>query len=228
MLQFYYGEYIMKGIEDIQSFREVLKNFPTNWDGKECILELKRANYNWRQMEWWAFYFEYKFRESADRLGDKTICFPGDSYGAVSFDAKRDINWDLKAKAIKSDNHYVILNDTEAMNSAIEQHEYHGELIALCDVEYNDIDRSFQEWHSVLKEGLSSYEIKRIKRTSVSRYRKTSAILSEVVFVILEKKDLDKLSIMKQGRNSNGAPRKTKYMLNLERLGEFYYEKMDF
>ncbi len=36
------------------------KKLPTHWDGKACVLELKEADYNWRQIEWWALYFEYK------------------------------------------------------------------------------------------------------------------------------------------------------------------------
>ncbi len=46
--------------KDIEIIRNELVNIPKLWDGKECILELKQANYNWKQMEWWAFYFEYK------------------------------------------------------------------------------------------------------------------------------------------------------------------------
>ncbi|MBI5303663.1 MAG: hypothetical protein HY868_16120 [Chloroflexi bacterium] len=35
-----------------------LARIPKSWDGKKCVLQLKAANFNWRQMEWWAFYFE--------------------------------------------------------------------------------------------------------------------------------------------------------------------------
>jgi len=202
---------------DIEILKTNLSRLPKFWDGKTCVLELKEANYNWRQMEWWAFYFEWKVKNI---LNDK-FQFAGDRFDNVSFDLKGTINWDLKAKAIKSDDHKVILNDCVAMEQSIVNHGFHGEIIALCDVEYNDHDRSFQKWHTELKGGKSTYEIERENRTSISRYRKTKAELTEIVLLVLQKNDLEKLSIMKQGRNSNGKPRPEKYMLDLETISEF-------
>jgi len=202
---------------DLKILKANLINLPKFWEGKSCVLELKDADYNWRQMEWWAFYFEYKAR---NLLADK-FSFPGERYDNVSFDLKGAINWDLKAKAIKSDDHKVILNDKSAMEQSIEKSGYHGEIIALCDVEYNDNDRSFQKWHTELKGGKSNYELAREIRTSVSRYRKTKAELTEIVLLIFKADDLDLLSTMKQGRNSNGSPRPEKYMLDLETIDNF-------
>ena len=203
--------------KDIEELKANLVNLPRFWDGKTCVLELKEADYNWRQMEWWAFYFEYKVKE----LLDNKFTFPGEQYDNVTFDLKGAINWDLKAKAIKSDDHKVILNDKSAMEQSIEKSGYHGEIIALCDVEYNDIDRNFQKWHNELKGGKSKYELEREIRTSVSRYRKTKAELIEIVLLIFKADDLDLLATMKQGRNSNGKPRPEKYMLDLETIDNF-------
>ncbi|MDR2064138.1 MAG: hypothetical protein LBP85_00265 [Prevotellaceae bacterium] len=135
--------------EDIEILKKEMPKLPKEWEGKHCVMELKVADYNWRQMEWWAFYFEYKVK---DLLKDK-FSFPGDRYNNVCFDLKRKINWDLKAKAIKSDEHKVILNDKCAMDMSIEKLGYHGEIIAMCDVEYNDVNRTFQKWHTELKGG---------------------------------------------------------------------------
>ncbi|MDR1551971.1 MAG: hypothetical protein LBS69_00710 [Prevotellaceae bacterium] len=203
--------------KDIEILKKELPELPQNWDGKECILKLKAADYNWKQMEWWAFYFEYEVKKL---LADK-FSFPGDRYNNVCFDLKRTINWDLKAKAIKSDETKIILNDKSAMDMSIEKSGCHGEIIALCDVEYNDINRTFQKWHTELKGGKSDYELAREDRTSVSRYRKTKAELIEIVLLILKKDDIDFLLTMKQGRNSNGKPRPEKYMLNLEKIDKF-------
>ena len=210
---------------DVKLIKPKLLNLPTFWEGKKCVLELKEANYNWKQMEWWAFYFEYKVKQL---LKDSHIS-PGDKFDTVKFDLKTEINWDIKASAIKSQNHKIILNDTSAMEQSIQNYGYHGEIIGLCDVEYNDEDRSFQKWHTGLKGGLSNYEIKRGKRpNSFSRYRKTSAELMEIVYVVFRKEDLEKLDIMVQGRNSNDRPRPTKYMLNLERIDDYEHEKQQF
>jgi hypothetical protein len=203
--------------KDIKLFKANLINLPKYWDAKECVLELKEADYQWRQMEWWAFYFEYKVR---NLLADKFL-FPGDQYDNVSFDMKGAINWDLKAHAIKSNDHKVILNDKLAMEKSIGKLGYHGEIIALCDVEYNDNDRTFQKWHTDLKGGKSNYELAREERTSVSRYRKTKAELTEIILLLITKDNIDYLDTHKQGRNSNGSPRNPKYMLDIELIDKF-------
>ncbi|GIV29162.1 MAG: hypothetical protein KatS3mg028_0228 [Bacteroidia bacterium] len=206
-------------LKDICLLKKHLAHLPTHWDGKSCVLELKEADYNWRQMEWWAFYFEYKCMQMLKNIFE----IPGEKYNNVVFDLKGKINWDFKASAIKTDNHKIILNDCSAMIDSIKEHQYHGEIIALCDVEYNDINRSFQKWHTELKGGKSKYENEREKRTAVSRYGKTKCELVEIIFVVLDEKSISDLSIMKQGRNSNGKPRPEKFMLDLEELDNFTY-----
>lgn len=215
--------------DDIKIAKHLLADMPTRWDGKQSILEMKDANFNWRQMEWWGFYFEMLcFRRLA---GEFSI--PGDKYGSTAtscFDLKRSINWDLKAKAIKSDDHRSILNDTQAMNWSIEQYGAHGLMIGLCDVEYNDQDRSFQRWHENLKGGKSKYQVEREQRTSISRYRKTSAKLQEILFLVVTPDNTCFLGSYSQGRNSNGKPRPPKYMLDYDEeiLNKFLIDKMTF
>ncbi len=213
-----------KYLDDIELISEKLKHLPKVWDGKSSILELKEANYNWKQMEWFGFYFELLVNKS---LKDH-FQFPGDKVGNVKFDMKRSINWDLKSHAIKSNSHLLILNDSESMQKSVELNKYHGILIALCDVEYNDNDRSFQKWHTELKGGLSSYELKRIERTSFSRYRKTRAELVELIFLIINQQNISKLGLFSQGRNSNSKPRPSKYLLQLEDLDKFENYKIKY
>lgn len=213
--------------KDVNTAKSLLSNLPTSWEGKKSILELKKANFNWRQMEWWGFYFEYL---CYSRLKG-AFAIPGDRYGktrTACFDIKRSINWDLKAKAIKSDDHRSILNDTEAMNWSIREYGAHGLIIALCDVEYNDDNRTFQKWHQELKGGKSKYEINREQRTSVSRYRKTYAELREILFLLVTSKNISSLGIHQQGRNSNGKPRPPKYMLDYDSIKKFLVDKIVF
>lgn len=210
---------------DVQSLKKLLSKLPTRWNGKKSILELKKVNFNWRQMEWWGFYFEHLCYQ---RLDD-TFTIPGDRYGKAKtacFDIKGSINWDLKAKAIKSDDHRSILNDTEAMNLSVKEYGAHGLVIALCDVEYNDVNRSFQTWHQELKGGKSKYEINREQRTSVSRYRKTKVELQEILFLVVNTKNISSLGIHHQGRNSNGKPRPPKYMLDYDLIDKFLVDKI--
>ncbi|MDR2064137.1 MAG: hypothetical protein LBP85_00260 [Prevotellaceae bacterium] len=72
-----------------------------------------------------------------------------------------------------------------------------------------------------IKGGKSNYELDRESRTSISRYRKIKAELTEILLLIFKKDDMDLLSTMKQGRNSNGMPRPEKYMLDLEIIDKF-------
>ncbi len=210
--------------EDIKVLKRQLKNLPKLWEGKKCVLELKEADYNWRQMEWWAFYFEFLCRSRLNGLFE----IPGETFGTVTFDAKREINWDFKAKAIKSDDHRAILNDKKAMLQSVEKHGAHGVMIAMCDVEYNDVNRTFQKWHAELKGGLSKYERERIARTSVSRYRKTKAELQEILFLLIDAENIEELDTMRQGRNSNGKPRPEKFMLDFEKIDRFIQDKLTF
>ncbi len=186
--------------DDIAKAKAALADLPRVWEGKKSVLELKAADYNWKQMEWWAFYFEFLCQQ---RLG-KDFEIPGERFGTVGFDMKGSVNWDLKAKAIKSDDHKCILNDCGAIDATVAKYGQHGVLIALCDVEYNDVNRTFQKWHSKLKGGLSDYEKERRSRTAVSRYRKTKAELAELLFLRFDKSALKRLGQMNQGRNSNG------------------------
>lgn len=204
---------------DIIEFSKQLATLPRTWNGMECVLELKEADYNWRQMEWFGWYFEFKARQVLKNVA--TI--PGDRHGNVTFDLKKHINWDLKASAKK----IVILNDQQAMDISISATGVHGEIIALFDVEY-DLNRSFQIWHTDLKGGKSVYELEREGRTEKSRLRKVKATLKEIIFVVFKNNDLKTLSIMKQGRNADGSSRKIKYKLDISKLDNYEHHSLKF
>lgn len=214
-------------LEDIELAWERFVSLPTSWEGKQSILRLKEVNYNWRQKEWWSFYFEFLcFQTLNDRFQ-----IPDDRFGKVKtacFALKRTINWDLKAKAIKSDDHRSILNDMAAIQQSIEKYGAHGLIVGLCDVEYNDEERTFQMWHEALKGGKSRYELEHIQRTSISRYRKTRADLKEILFLIINKQNERFLDIYHQGRNSNGQPCPPKYMLNYAEVERFLVKRLSF
>ena len=201
---------------DLKKIMPLLTDLPLRWDGKECILEMKKAQFQWKQMEWWAFYFELLCH---NRLGS-VLTMPGAKHGSVEWDGKGSINWDFKASAIKTDSHTVPLNDREAMNASIQEHGEHGLIICECDVEYNDCDRSFQQWREELAGGKSDYQKKREKRTDRSRYRKTLAVPVEILFLKFTSESIDRLGIMKQGRNSDGSARKYKYNINLNKCSD--------
>lgn len=209
---------------DIDILKPLLAELPVVWDGKGAILEMKERGFQWRQMEWAGFYFELLCR---DRIGE-TFAVPGKKYGKVSFDFFGAANWDMKAIAIKTDRHSAILNDIAATDASVAEFGAHGIVMALIDVEYNDEDRTFQKWHSQLKGGLSDYAKERMARNATSRYRKTSAILRQILFLSIDENNINKLGVHAQGRNSDGSPRNPKYLLNIEKADEFELARIDF
>lgn len=209
----------------VRNIRTALQSLPVSWDGKEAVLKLKEMNYQWRQMEWIGWYFEVLCKE---RLKQISFNVPGKKYGNVEFDSHRKINWDIKASAIKSHSHKAILNDMAAIDRSIREHGAHGIILGLVDVEYNDEQRTFQQWHTKLKGGLSNYEKDRIKRNAVSRYRKRKADLNQILILAISAANVRKLEIYSQGRNSDGSPRNPKYMLDIENAHEFELGRVDF
>jgi len=202
---------------DVIQISNRLQVLPKFYNGMSCILELKQANYNWKQLEWLGFYFEYK---SKNILSNFNI---GDTFGNVTFDFKVSFNWDLKASSNSTTT--VILNDKVGMDHSLKKYGSHGEVIARFDVEY-DNDGSFKEWHSNLKGGKSKYELKREIRTDKSRLRKVKAELSSIYFIVIEK--TDNLLIMNQGINSNGKSRRPKYSFDIKKIDNFDHYKLQF
>ena len=210
--------------KDVVLLTESLSSLPTDWDGREAILELRRRDYNWRQMEWIGFYFETLCRDAIKNIFD----VPGRRYGRTVFDCARGINWDMKASAIKTDRHTAILNDVAATDASIAEFGRHGVILALLDVEYNDENRSFQKWHSELKGGLSEYERDRIARNATSRYRKTHAVLHQILLLTISADNKHILGTHRQGHKSDGRPREPKYCLDIGRADTIEAGRVDF
>lgn len=166
--------------EDVAIITNALKEMPVDWDGRRSILELKKNDYQWRQMEWLGFYFEFLCKKYLARVDFK---IPGGKYGNVEFDSFRNINWDMKTSAItgKKGTGAIILNDKIATDKSLSDHGGHGIILARLDVECDDDNRKFQQWHNELKGGLSSYEKNRIKRNAGSRRRKTRGEVKQIL-----------------------------------------------
>lgn len=114
------------------------------------------------------------------------------------------------------------------MRSSARDYGEHGVIIAMCDVEYNDEDRSFQKWHDQIKGEPSSYVQRRRAEGARSRYRKSRADLAQILFYCFDDTTLEDLNTFRQGRNSNDTPRPVKFMLNLEKHQEHVAASLDF
>lgn len=195
-----------------------LGEIPRLWDGKKAILEMKDDDYpHWRQMEWIGFYFQFLCEKHLSSI----IQIPGPKYGKVSFDGFKGIPLDFKAHAINTSSHQIIVNDSIATSRGIEEYGSVGLILALGEVDYNDTKRSFQKWHEELKGGLSKYSKDRIKRGAWSRLRKVVFKLEQISFIEITDDTLIKCGTFQSDfRNSNGLPRKSKVLIDLEQIGK--------
>lgn len=204
-------------------FRAAAKNIakalgpiPKYWDGKQVIMEMREVDFpHWRQMEWMGFYFQFL----CGKYLSSTMQIPGPKYGKVEFDGFLKVPWDFKAHAMNTSSHQIIVNDSQAISQGIAEYGCVGLILAIGKVEYNDEERTFQKWHSILKGGISDYEKERVKRGAWSRLRKVSFDLKQISFIRIRDETLVKTgSFQSDFRNSNGRPRRAKVLLDLEKL----------
>ncbi len=211
---------------DVAEIKPILAKMPKNWTGKKAILEMKNDNYaHWKQMEWIGFYFQFfceKYLSEIMRMQEPR-------YDKVSFDGLKSIPWDFKAHAMNTSSHQIIVNGSEAMAKAINDYGAVGLILALGEVVYNDEDRTFQKWHEELKGGKSKFEQERIKRGAWSRLRKKSFKLQQISFIKITDNTLIKCgSFQKNFRNSDGSPRKSKVLIDLEKLDKELVDYLEF
>ncbi|MBI2039408.1 MAG: hypothetical protein HYT22_04025 [Candidatus Niyogibacteria bacterium] len=203
-----------------------LKNLPKIWDGRQAILDMKKAKYpHWKQMEWMGWYFQFL----CERLFDGIMEMPGPQYNNVGFDGFLHIPWDFKAHAMNTSLHQIIVNDSEAIAQAIKEYDCVGVILALGKVEYNDEKRTFQKWHDKLKGEESKYVKERKARGAWSRLRKVSFSLQQISFIkIVDETLVRSGSFQEDFRNSGGTPRRSKVLIDLENIGEDLVHTMEF
>ena len=213
-------------LKEAIEIKKILKNeIPEIWDGKKCILELREADFNWRQMEWIGWYFEYKARKVLiENFGGQS----GPAFGRTPMDYKNKFVWDFKAHPVNSPSHpWAIMNDCEAVNRCIEENNGIGFIIALGEAEYNDVEGSFKRWHSELKGEQTKYVKARIKRGAPSRKRKINFRIQDYLMIFLQ--DYNQIirgmeerwlsgDAQTGWRNANGSPRRAKYKIKLNSI----------
>jgi hypothetical protein len=212
---------------EAESISEVLgRAFAGTIDGCQAILALKAVNYNWRQMEWIGWYFEYFAREAlVASLGGGT----GPSFGRTGFDYQRSFVWDLKAHPRLDRNgrlnRWAVLNDQEAIHRCIDERGGVGFVIGEGLAAF-DTEGEFKRWHDDLKGGMSTYEQRRVARGALSRARKTAFSVDalHLIFFATRGKIMTGLSqgwlaAFQEGmRNADGSPRRAKYILDVSNV----------
>lgn len=204
------------------------RQLPSKWDGRKCVLELKKADSNWRQTEWIGWWYEWKARSLLiAKIGGSR----GPIYGRTTIDYVREHAWDLKAHPASVGRRWAILNDSEAVDACIANRGGIGFVIACGEAEYDDpAKRPFQKWHTALYGGESGYTRKRKAEGRPSRRRKRAFRLNCMTgFYISSRKEAKKgigegwlKDTMQAGwRNSNGSPRRAKYAVRVAEIPDW-------
>ena len=211
--------------EAIQILKILEKYFPKRFDGKESILWLHKHTTQRRQDEWAAFFFEeYCFPLLTNFLGGwKGPRITKDK----RFDYQREYVWDLKLESNFDKNgkpsDWIILNDKDATNRIINIEAGIGFIIANASFSF-DIDGKLRKWRMGL-------EKKPKRRTGLGKTRilkKNGKITNLKAVIIKDRKQIEQginekwMGVFRQGRNSDGSPRRPKYKLNLKKIPSKY------
>lgn len=206
----------------VRQLKDIMSAFPREWDARHCILQMREEKCpNWRQMEWIGWFFQHL----CDTKLNQVFLIPGESFrdGSVRFDgAAEGFNFDFKAHALKkgSKKDRTVLNDKQSMDESVAKYGRHGLLLALLDCDY-DTTGDFKSWHDSIKGGTSAYVSEGHATGRKSRVRKIKAKVVKFVLITITKDSIQRLPVLKQGKNSNGKPRPVKYGLDISDLHHF-------
>src|SRR3990172_1049148 len=209
--------------EATQIVEQLATSIPEQWDGRACLLELRAADFQWRQMEWIGWWFEWKARSAlAGSLGGTL----GVRVGNTTFDYQLQFVWDLKAHVVKpTGKDWAILNDSAAIREGIVRIGGWGAILCCGDAAL-DPTGEFKRWHDDLKGGASKYERERLQRGAHSRTRKRSFSVREYRAIHLDLPLIEVgfeegwLAPFQQGmRNADGSARAQKFMIDLRSRG---------
>lgn len=207
--------------------KDLLINLTTNiprlshdWDAKECITEMKNAEYkNWRQTEWVGFYLEY-LTDNIDLVGIAHVRL---FVGHTTFNGCADKNIiDYKTSTSKNG---VILNDKNAIDHVTHKYKELGYVIIQGETireDNNEIDL----WRQSIA-GKSQYVIK--GENTGRKHRKLKALFSpqRLIYVPINKYNVSELKIFVQGKNSDGNPRNLKYILPHNLIDKYKSYELD-
>ena len=207
-------ELLLKIIEYIPKISE------KEWNAKDCILEMKEAGYkNWKQTEWIGFYLEF--------LTEKTS-LPGIAQfklfvGNTSFNGCAGKNvMDYKTS---SSNKNIILNDKSAVDQVVKKYKELAYVIIEGKIE-KERDKELDEWRKAIT-GRSKYVINGEKKGRRHRKLKTKFFPKKALYISVTGKNIKQLKTFSQGKNSDGKPRKPKYILPRKILKEFTKSVID-
>ncbi len=172
---------------EYEVLKQRLETIPKFWDGKKSILELKENNFQWRQIEWIGFWFEYWCKNN---LSDIMEIPYHNKIKNVTFDAFWKFPWDFKTHATNN-GRFVIVNACSAIDQAISEFDYFGLVIVKGTAKYDNEEGGY------------------------SRTRKTSFEIKEIIGRRFDAESISRLHRFQKGfREPDGSARKEKFMID--------------
>ena len=208
---------LKKIIDPVEKLRLASQSMPKVWDGRESILEMKDTGFEyWRQVEWIEFYFKFLCQKHFAGIID----MPGKKYGNTGFDAFGEISWDFKVQAANTISYDIITNDAEIIADVIHTHGYYGIILAIGNVEYDEV-KTFKKWHDKLRKEVCEYETNRINRGVMSRTRKTAFVLEEIHFIYFDSEALHRCCGLLQdsfGGTGSNRPKRGEIIVDIRKI----------
>ena len=194
---------------------------PAHITGQTATLEMQKGGGRWRDMEWPAFYAEYR----VDQILEKPLSAQkGPCIGNITFDYQREYVWDLKVHSTNLGTK-APLNDRRATQECISNYGGLG-YIVVSGPALMDINGTFKRWHDRQKGKPSAYVRANKKRGARSRTRKAAFSYSEIHVIWFG--DLSDLHLAQNAgavtgfqddfRNSNQTPREGKFQVDLSKI----------
>ena len=194
---------------------------PRQISGQDATLQMKELGGQWRQMEWPAFFTEFRVAQIMEStLGAR----PGPTIGNMSFDLQRSYVWDLKVHTSNAGKK-APLNDRLATLECLSDYGGLGYII-VSGTSTPDTDGTFKLWQDQLKGKPSAYVQANQMRGASHRMRKAAFSFQEIhVIWFADHSDLELAQhagavtgFQENFRNSNQKPRRGKFLLDLDKL----------
>ncbi len=192
----------------------------SEWDAKECILEMKEKEYhNWKQTEWVGFYLEF----ITERTNIPGVAQFKISEGNVSFNGIAGKNViDYKTS---SSNEGIPLNDINATDKIVKKYKELVYIIIKGEVK-KEKNKELDKWRKELT-GKSKYVLKGENMGRKHRKLKTKFFPKQILYISINKKNIKNLEIFNQGRNADGSPRNPKYLIPIKILKNFIKAELE-
>ena len=207
--------------EVLKAFEDYVRTIPAEWNGIECISEMSESGYSQSmQAEWAGSYNEFRLRKYLDEHPEASrhIEFYQDrSRGGIDLDLRLpSINSYADVKIHSSASGAVIGNDCRTVDRILDENPDAKIYLLVTDIQARR-DRDFDYETTVFWNNLLHKE----NRYSYGRRMKHSAAVDKVSLLEINSANRDRLSLFRQGRNSNGKPRFPKYKINRKDIEAF-------